>query len=303
MSEFTVLIVDDETLNRTLLTELLRGESRILLAKNAKQAFSLIQRRKPDLILLDILMPDMDGYEVIRILKEDSQTREIPVIFITSLDDPRDEEKGLALGAADYISKPFRPAIVQARVRNQLKLIHQRRLLEELARIDGLTEIPNRRHFTQVLTKEWRRCQRQQSPLSLAVVDVDHFKAYNDHYGHAAGDQVLRTIAQTLQKSLRRASDFVARYGGEEFVLLLPEMEAPAATQLAQSICQAVEALRIPHSRSPVSPWVTISIGGTTEIPPAVHQEPLRDFFDTADAYLYEAKRRGRNQVCWGKAH
>ncbi len=303
MLEFTILIVDDQAMNRVLLTEVLRGECRILLAKNARQALKLIQKKKPDLILLDILMPDMSGYELIQILKSDDYTREIPVIFITALDSPDNEERGLSLGAVDYISKPFRSSIVRARVRNQLKLLHQQHLLERLALIDGLTEIPNRRRFTRTLVDEWRRCQRRNAPLSLAILDVDHFKAYNDHYGHAAGDRVLCTIAKTLQESMRRSGDFVARYGGEEFVLLLPEMEAAAASKFVNTLCRGVEALHIPHGYSSVSPWVTVSGGGTTETPTDFHQEPPEDFFDSADAYLYEAKRRGRNRVCWGKAN
>jgi PleD family two-component response regulator len=143
-----------------------------------------------------------------RPLKNDERTKGIPVIFVSALDSAESEERGLELGAVDYISKPFRPSIVRARVRNHIQSVHQRRLLEQLALLDGLTEIPNHRRFSQVYTQEWRRCKRNASPLSLIVVDVDHFKMYNDHMGHAAGDIVLRQVAQTLKASLKRSSDF-----------------------------------------------------------------------------------------------
>ncbi|MEW6677430.1 MAG: diguanylate cyclase [Pseudomonadota bacterium] len=294
---FTLLVVDDEKQNRTLLTELLRPDYQVILAKNGVQALSRAQEHLPDLILLDVMMPEMDGYEVIHALKENDLTRDIPVIFITALDSAEDEEKGLELGAVDYISKPFRPSIVRARIRNHLQSVHQRRLLEQLALLDGLTEIPNRRRFSQVLEFEWRRCMRNALPLSLIVVDVDHFKIYNDSHGHAAGDIVLREIAGTLRNGLKRASDFVARYGGEEFVILLPEIDAEGGMLLAEQVRRSVEALSIPHDESFISPWVTISMGGATCIPDS--PEPGPDLFIQADEQLYAAKNQGRNRVAW----
>ena len=156
---FTLLIVDDEKHNRSLLTELLRGDYRVILAKNGGQALERAREHQPDLILLDVLMPDMDGYRVIRELKNDDLTRDIPVIFVTALDSAGDEEHGLELGAVDYISKPFNPAIVRARIRNHLQSVRQRRLLEQLAMLDSLTDIPNRRRFAEVYEQEWRRCK------------------------------------------------------------------------------------------------------------------------------------------------
>lgn len=296
-AEFTLLIVDDEKHNRALLTELLRADYRIILAKDGAQALERAQEHRPDLILLDVLMPDMDGYAVIRELKNDDLTRDIPVIFITALDSTGDEERGLELGAVDYISKPFHPSIVRARIRNHLQSVHQRRLLEQLAMLDSLTGIPNRRRFAEVFDQEWRRCTRDGVPLSLIVVDVDHFKSYNDTYGHAAGDEVLRRIAATMQDALRRPGDFVARYGGEEFVILLPGIDRDGAQALAEHARADVEALNIPHSVSDVRPRVTISMGGATRYPMA--GGPDQELFTLADAYLYEAKRAGRNRVVW----
>jgi diguanylate cyclase (GGDEF)-like protein len=294
---FTLLIVDDEKQNRALLTELLKDDYRLILAKNGVQALELATEHKPDLILLDVLMPEMDGHAVIRALKNDERTHDIPVIFVSALDSAESEERGLELGAVDYISKPFRPSIVRARVRNHIQAVHQRRLLEQLALLDGLTEIPNRRRFSQVYEQEWRRCMRHGKPLSLIVVDVDHFKLYNDSHGHAAGDEVLRQVARTLNAALKRSSDFVARYGGEEFVILLPEVDQEGAQALAEQVRQEVAALRIAHPNSPVVPWITISLGGATEIPADTQTEP--QLFCVADAHLYQAKRNGRDRVIW----
>jgi diguanylate cyclase (GGDEF)-like protein len=297
---FTLLIVDDEKQNRALLTELLQGEHRIILAKDGKQALQRAHEHLPDLILLDVLMPEMDGYSVIRELKNEAATRNIPVIFITALDSAGDEERGLELGAVDYISKPFNPAIVRVRIHNHLQSVYQRRLLEQMAMLDSLTGIPNRRRFNQVLEQEWRRCMRDGAPLSLIVVDVDHFKAFNDTYGHAAGDEVLRRIAHTLQTSLRRPGDFVARYGGEEFVILLPGINSEGASILCEHARADIEAEHIPHAVSDVSPWITISLGGATCIPKET--SVIAELFSLADSWLYEAKHGGRNRVAWAPA-
>jgi diguanylate cyclase (GGDEF)-like protein len=297
---FTLLVVDDEKQNRALLTELLQDDHRIILAKDGTQALERAREHRPDLILLDVLMPGMDGHAVIRDLKNDDQTRDIPVIFITALDSAGDEERGLDLGAVDYISKPFNPSIVRVRIRNHLQSVHQRRLLEQLAMLDSLTGIPNRRRLAEVYEREWRRCMRAGAPLSLIVVDVDHFKAFNDTYGHSAGDQVLQRVAASLRMAMRRSGDFVARYGGEEFVILLPGVDSVGAQAVSEQARADVEELRIPHAVSQAAPWVTISLGGATRVP----QEGAPDtgLFSLADAYLYEAKHGGRNRVAWAPA-
>jgi diguanylate cyclase (GGDEF)-like protein len=293
----SVLVVDDEKQNRSLLAELLKDDCRIALAKNGNQALERAHELQPDLILLDVMMPDMDGYDVIQALKNDDATRQIPVIFISALDSTADEERGLDLGAVDYITKPFHPSIVRKRVRNHLQSAHHRHLLENLAMIDSLTEIANRRRYNEALDNEWRRCARSATPLSLAIIDVDHFKAYNDHLGHADGDRVLRQIAQKLSEFVRRPGDLVARYGGEEFVLLLPNSEPADAAHLGEEIRQAVAALQLPHPASAVAPQVTISLGGATVYPAGGQVDPA--FFLTADAALYAAKAAGRNQSLW----
>lgn len=296
-TEFTLLIVDDEKQNRLLLTELFGTTYKIIQAKNGVQALEKARQHRPDLILLDVLMPEMDGMDVLRELKRDDATRLIPVIFITALSSATDEANGLNLGAVDYISKPFHPPIVRVRVHNQLQLVHQRRLLEQLASLDGLTGIPNRRQFDATLLKEWHRCQRNQQPLSLIVADVDFFKKYNDALGHAAGDRVLQEVAATLRQAARRPGDLVARYGGEEFVLLLPETDATSAQALAEGLQQLLHSKAFAHPNSSLGPWLTMSMGGNTTVPSTTALDP--EFFALADAALYRAKHQGRNQVRW----
>ena len=299
-NESTLLVVDDEKQNRLLLTELFEGEYKVIQAKNGLQALERARSHAPDLILLDVLMPEMDGMATIRALKREDATRNIPVIFITALDSPTDEEQGLNLGAVDYIAKPFHPSIVRVRVRNHLQIVHQRRLLEQLAALDGLTGIPNRRRFDESYALEWRRCQRAGQPLSLVVADVDHFKAYNDTLGHAAGDRVLQEVAAVLRQCARRPGDLAARYGGEEFVLLLPETGAQEAQMLAEELRAKLEARALTHPASPVGASVTLSIGGASTTPMQAEADPA--FFPLADAALYQAKASGRNCVRWAAA-
>jgi PleD family two-component response regulator len=216
----SVLIVDDMVSNIEILSGVLGSEYDVLFATSGKDALDIAHDQTPDLILLDVVMPDMDGYEVCAKLKADEKTRDIPVIFVTAMDQEEDESKGLNAGVIDYITKPVRSSIVKARVRNHLELKRYRDLLKELSTVDGLTGIPNRRRFDEVLESEWRRARRNQTPLSLLLMDIDFFKAYNDHYGHVAGDDCLRQLAKGLAEIVRRPADLVARYGGEEFVLL-----------------------------------------------------------------------------------
>ena len=292
-----ILVVDDEHMNRKILADLLKGDHQVILAKDGEQTLSRVAADPElDLILLDVMMPGMDGYEVLRRLKQIEAAKDIPVMFITALNSTGDEERGLLLGAVDYIAKPFHPAIVKARVENHLRFVRQRKLLETLAGKDGLTEIDNRRRFDDVLEKEWRRTQRNNLPLSLAMVDVDYFKPFNDNYGHARGDQVLKSVARALTWALHRPADLAARYGGEEFVLLFPDTDAEGALALAEHVRNAVATLAIPHEYSQAAPHVTVSIGGATA--PLDSNDPSA-LIEAADQMLYEAKQRGRNRVVW----
>jgi diguanylate cyclase (GGDEF)-like protein len=298
-TDFTVLVVDDERHNRQLLTELLQHECRLILAKNGGQALTRARELQPDLILLDVIMPDMSGHAVIRQLKDDDRTRDIPVIFITALDSFDDQEIGLELGAVDYIAKPFHPPIVRVRVRNHLRLVEQRRLLEQLAMLDNLTGLPNRRRFVETLAQEWRRCLRHALPLSMIVADIDHFKRINDTYGHAEGDEVLRSVAQALKWAIHRPGDFVCRYGGEEFVLLLPGVDAEGAFTFADGVRQRIATMLL-QTTSGKPLQLTLSLGGASHVPTA--PEVSDTLFLAADHALYEAKRAGRNRVAWAAA-
>lgn len=291
-----ILIVDDEKMNLKVLADLLKDEYVPVLARNGDQAIQhALSETPPDLILLDVIMPQMGGYEVIKYLKNNDKTKNIPVIFVTALSSIEDEEFGLRLGAVDYITKPFSPPIVKIRIRNHLRIIHQYRLLDQLAHLDGLTEICNRRRFEEEFKKEWERSLRSGSPFSLAMIDVDYFKQYNDHYGHAMGDLALQRIAKALSDVLRRPADFIARYGGEEFVMLMPETDHDGAMQVARHSLKKIAELNIVHHHSRAADYVTVSIGLST-IHPAIASSH-KTFLATADQNLYRAKEGGRNRV------
>ncbi|MBF0188887.1 MAG: response regulator, partial [Magnetococcales bacterium] len=194
---FTLLIVDDERHNITVLGELLREEYNLMVAKNGKQALKLISSGKmPDLVLLDIMMPEMDGYEVCRNLKEDPVTRKIPVIFISAMSSEEDESKGFEVGGVDYVIKPFRPIVIKARIQTHLELKAHRDTLEQLSTLDGLTGINNRRKFDTFLSREWDSARRTGQPLSIILSDIDFFKQYNDNYGHTQGDTCLQQVGR-----------------------------------------------------------------------------------------------------------
>ncbi|MCW2235791.1 PleD family two-component system response regulator [Azospirillum canadense] len=290
-----ILVVDDIPSNVHVLSRILKGEYDIYFATDGAKALDLVQTRLPDLVLLDIMMPGMDGYEVCARIKADPTTRDIPVIFISAKSEVEDETQGLEAGAIDFITKPISPPIVKARVRNHLLLKRQADLLRALSFIDGLTGIANRRRFDEALLREWRRCARSHLPLSLIMLDVDHFKAYNDHYGHQAGDECLRAVAGLLDEQVKRPGDLVARYGGEEFVCLLPETDADGAASVAERLRETVAGQRLPHALSPVADHVTISLGVASALPQT--DSSPDSLAQLADRLLYEAKRSGRNRV------
>ena len=296
-AQAAILIVDDVPTNIQVLAEALRQQHRVKVATNGRDALAIARSQpQPDMILLDVMMPEMDGFEVCRQLKADPATRHIPVIFVTAKDDVADEEHGLMLGAVDYIAKPFHLPVVRARVRNHLALKLKADLLESLANIDSLTDIPNRRRFDEKLDHEWRRCQRSGLPLSLIMLDVDHFKAFNDHFGHGAGDICLVTVAATLSGNLSRPGDMVARYGGEEFAVILPETDAAGASQMAERMREALALQRMPQAPGAGYGIVTLSAGVASCVP--AEEAGLADLIAAADSKLYEAKTLGRNRVC-----
>ncbi|WP_024328496.1 diguanylate cyclase [Thioalkalivibrio sp. ALR17-21] len=299
----TLLLVDDEPTNIQALGHLLKDDYRIRVANNGEKALALAAEgapERPDLILLDIQMPGIDGYEVCRRLKEDPHTSDIAIIFVTALDDARDEEHGLNLGAVDYIARPFNPAIVRARVNTHVKLKRRTDLLEQYAMLDGLTGIHNRRYFDEHLDRETRRSQRAGEPLSLIMLDIDHFKGFNDHYGHGAGDRCLQKVAETLARTLNRPGDTLCRYGGEEFVALLPGAPTSGALEVAERLRSAVEERALAHEHSSAGPVVTVSLGAATFDPAGEPGADMESLLARADAALYRAKNAGRNRYCGG---
>lgn len=292
-----ILIVEDETINLNMLTIILQEDYTLFLEKKGTRAVERAENQKPDLILLDVMIPDMDGYEIITALKNNEKTKEIPVIFVSALRETDDEEKGFLLGAVDYIIKPYNAAIIKARVRTHIKLVNQMKLLENIAMLDGLTEIPNRRSFAVRFSQEWERSLRSGTLLSLMMIDVDSFKLYNDHYGHGMGDIALKEVASKLASVAERSSDFVARIGGEEFAVLLPDTPAKGGYALAEQMRQAVADLEIVHGYSGVEPFLTITIGGATVVP--YESQGQKMLFDLADSMLYKAKGNRKNTVLW----
>lgn len=291
-----VLIVDDAMENIQILNQALRDEHEVLFALNGEKALEIAHQQRPDMILLDAMMPGMDGFAVCAALHASALLKDVPIIFVTALSQPEDETRALEAGAADFISKPFNVAVVRARVRTQLTVKRQNDALRELTLTDSLTGVANRRNLNDTLEKEWRRCARAGLPLALIMGDIDHFKLYNDAYGHQAGDHCLRQVAAALQRCAGRPTDLVARYGGEEFIILLPEESPQGAEVVAQRILDEVRALALPHASSPVGPFVTLSMGVAALLPG--DQNAAEALIRAADALLYRAKGTGRDRYC-----
>lgn len=295
-----MLIVDDQPTNLHVAHQVLDPDCEVSVSTDSRDVLDLCRREAPDLVLLDIQMPHLDGFEVCKQLKATDETRDIPVIFLTSSDAVEDETRGLDVGAVDFISKPINPAVLRARVKTHLTLKSQSDRLREMVFVDGLTGVANRRHFDERFGLEWRACRRSRVPLGLILIDIDHFKAYNDHYGHQGGDEALQAVAQTLRSAMRRPRDFVARYGGEEFVCLIPDSDADATLRTAEYLLNQVQGVGIPHDRSEVSSIVTISAGVVSQVPKS-DVEPGA-LLQLADARLYAAKRKGRARVDAGES-
>jgi diguanylate cyclase (GGDEF)-like protein len=292
----SILVVDDEAMNITALTHILKQDYTVYVEKDGLGCIEAARELTPDLILLDILMPAMNGFEVITALKKDDITRDIPVIFVTGLNNAQDEEMGFVLGAADYINKPFSAAVVKLRVKNQIQIINQMRIIHNISITDALTGIGNRRFFYTQLEQEWQRSLRQQTPISFLMLDIDHFKAYNDTHGHMQGDMVLRETAVLIQNGLSRAIDKAARWGGEEFAVILPDTTLEGAKLVAERIRQSVEEYAfMMDEKSPTK--ITVSIGINCNVPKRTEFYSLEAFVSDADKALYHAKATGRNKI------
>ncbi len=291
-----ILVVDDQPTNARMLAHGLTGEYTVQIATGGAKALEIAHGdTPPDLILLDIMMPEIDGYTTCRSLKSDPKTSRIPIIFVSALDEEREEERGLNLGAVDYITKPFNLPIVRARVRNHINLKRQADLLEAMSHIDPLTHVANRRHFDEKLSSEALRLSRSRKNLGLLMIDIDFFKQFNDHYGHGLGDECLFGVAQALERTLQRPADLLARYGGEEFVAVLPETDEHGVMEIARRMLQAIESLAITHAYSQAADHVTVSIGAVCA--KVDSRQKALILLQRADEALYKAKATGRNRV------
>lgn len=292
----SVLVVDDQPASLRGLCDALAGDCDLRVTRSAEEALRLCQSEPPDLVLMDVVMPGMDGLSCCRALAADPATRDVPVIFVTASGSPEDELACWEAGAVDFISKPATAMTVRKRVGAHLRLKRMADQLRLLSITDELTGLPNRRAFDQAFKVAWANSARSGAPIGLLLVDVDWFKAYNDTYGHAAGDQALQAAAGALRACVRGADDLIARIGGEEFAVLLPEGGARAVQAFSQRLLAAFEQLALPHEGSPLG-RLTASMGGLADV-----AGPGRDkgwFMGKADQNLYHAKKAGRARLHW----
>jgi diguanylate cyclase (GGDEF)-like protein len=322
-----IMVVDDSRLARTSLEELLQreGYQNVVQFDSSLTALEYLRLDQPDsvrashldLVLLDIVMEGMDGIGLCRRLKADPNLRDTPVIMLTARDDDESLRKAFQAGAMDYVTKPYREEELALRVRSALilkaeidrrksreaelvemtqRLATLNRKLRQLSNVDGLTGIPNRRFFDESFQREWRRAMRQGNPLAVLMIDIDNFKAYNDHFGHSQGDVCLKQVARGLQECLRRPTDLLARYGGEEFVVVLPDTDQAGALVVAETLRRGVERLGLLHPLSNAGPLVTVSIGADAVVPQGDQTE--HGLLAAADRALFRAKGMSRNCVC-----
>lgn len=288
-----LLIVDDQAVNVRLIYELFQSVFDVFMATSGQSGLAKAKQLLPDLILLDVVMPGLSGYDVCQELKADPALKDIPVIFITGQFNEDDEVRGFQMGAVDFIRKPINPVITKARVNSHLQHKLQNDVLRNIALLDGLTGIANRRRFDAEFDRMWRHCLRERQPLSLVIIDIDYFKQYNDHYGHLEGDSVLRDIAQCIKSVIGRPQDLAARVGGEEFALLLPNTPLQNTYTILDRLLSSIKTLNMAHDKSPLG---TLSISaGCSSIVPSDADE-LSTLYLQADAALYRAKLQGRNQ-------
>jgi len=304
-----ILVVDDSPTIRAALKALLeRMGHTVVEANDGEQALQMYRQDRPGLVLIDVVMPIMDGYESARHMRETKADEWVPIIFLSSKEADQDLNRAIEAGGDDYLVKPVSFVVLNAKIRALQRLESMRtkqlemsrdlasanRELEKLSRQDGLTGIANRRYFDSYLVTEVRRGARERQPLSLILSDVDHFKAFNDCYGHQAGDDCLRRVAAALSSAGRRPADLAARYGGEEFAMVLPGTVLEGAVDVAQAVTRVIESLGIPHARSAVNAKVTLSQGVVSLTPEK--ETSSEDLIKRADQALYLAKQQGRNR-------
>ena len=290
-----IMIVDDENINIAILSQILSPEYDLITAMNGNDALKLAETEQPDLILLDIVMSGMNGFDVIRKLKSFDATKDIPVIIITGQNNLDDEEKAFLLGAVDYMTKPFNNTIVITRIETHLRIVRQRKEIEQLNLADSLTGLSNRQGFDKFMELEWRRAIREKKALSLLIIDIDSFKAYNEAYGHVQGDELLKAIASVFTKCARRSSDLSARISGEEFAILLPDTAWEFSLLIAENVRKNIRSTILPTIDGKIQTSVTVSIGLVTKTP--TQSDSIEDFFDMAYDCMSEAKLAGRDRI------
>jgi diguanylate cyclase (GGDEF)-like protein len=296
-----LLVEDSATLRFAMRNYIIDAGHEPLLARSGEEALQLIENTPVDMIIMDVEMPGLNGFETTRLIREWLAGHWIPIIFVTGLNEDENYREGIEAGGDDYLIKPVSFMIIKAKIhameriaemRDQLNQLNAE--LEALSQLDSLTQIYNRRTFNELAQQQWAQAKRHQQPISALMIDVDHFKLFNDHYGHPAGDVCLKKVTQAIKSCLHRTSDILGRYGGEEFIVLLPETDAKGAMRVAQAINEALEQLQLRHDVSPSNNYVTASIGGATCLRTTGHD--LEELIKNADRALYKAKRAGRNR-------
>ena len=291
----TILLLDDERHEIAPLAAVLESDYDVYMAGSGEEAVELASLMLPDLIVLDIHMPGMDGYEVCHRLKDNPVLADVPIILMRSPDDPSAELKGLSLGAVDCIAKPLSAEVVKLRINNHIEIKRMRDELAKLAITDALTGLSNRRGLETALDRETSRLARSERPLSVIILDIDFFKRFNDRFGHTAGDRCIMMVAAALTRAMFGGEDLAARYGGEEFACVLPDTSFEEAMDMARMIQHRIEALEIPHPSSDAAPYVTVSVGVASA--PCVNGAKPEWWIKEADQQLYIAKNAGRNRV------
>ncbi|OKY26630.1 diguanylate cyclase [Thalassotalea sp. PP2-459] len=293
--QFTLLCIDDESANLKILASIFKDTYKVVACKQPTQALAIALDVLPDLILLDVVMPDINGFELYEQFKEQPEVKHIPIIFITGLQSAEDEEKGLVLGACDYIQKPFNYGIVRVRVNTHMEIIRQRKLLESFAHIDSLTELPNRRKWQDDSANQWEFAKANNKRLVLGIVDIDFFKKYNDSYGHQQGDIVLRKVANAIRRVLFEHDGAIYRCGGEEFYFYFPSEKRTNIEEILAQCLEAVSSLEIQHQSSLASSILTASLGAVEVQPKDEHS--VDSMLGIADEKLYRVKNTTRNAV------
>lgn len=296
-----LLVEDSATLRHAMRTYIIEAGHEPLIARSGEEALQLLENTPVDMIIMDVEMPGLNGFETTRLIREWLAGHWIPIIFVTGLNEDENYREGIEAGGDDYLIKPVSFMIIKAKIRAMERIAEMRDQLnqlnvelEALSQLDSLTQIYNRRTFNELAQQQWALAKRHQQPISALMIDVDHFKLFNDHYGHPAGDSCLKKVTQAIKSCLHRNSDILGRYGGEEFIVLLPETDAKGAMRVAHSISEALAQLQIRHDVSPTDPYVSASIGGATCQRTTGHD--LEELIKNSDRALYKAKRAGRNR-------